>query len=114
MGPWESGKWGFFNHIENRRRPTKIFTTKSLVDATLFTPLGYQCPIDFYSPYYPTVESRYTNIPDHRITIFWNPHIFLNKKGQATIEFYSSDAYEDYYITIEGVSQDGKIIHVSQ
>ena len=53
-------------------------TTKQGIDVrkyeeynlTVFTPLGYQKPVEFYSPKYETLESRHLTVPDYRTTIF--------------------------------------------
>ena len=47
-------------------------------------------------------------VPDYRTTLYWNPTVKLDDTGQATIEFYTSDAPADYDISIEGVTQTGE------
>ena len=83
-------------------------------DVSVVTPLGYQTPAEFYSPTYDTEEKRRTNTPDYRTTLYWNPIVKLDDLGQATVEFYTSDAPADYDISIEGVSRSGKIIRKQQ
>ena len=83
-------------------------------DVSVVTPLGYQTPAEFYSPTYDTEEKRRTNTPDYRTTLYWNPVVKLDDLGQATVEFYTTDAPADYDISIEGVSQSGKIISLSK
>ena len=61
-------------------------------DVSVVTPLGYQTPAEFYSPTYDTEEKRRTNTPDYRTTLYWNPVVKLDDLGQATVEFYTSDA----------------------
>lgn len=83
-------------------------------DVSVVTPLGYQTPAEFYAPAYDTEEKRRTNTPDYRTTLYWNPVVKLDDLGQATVEFYTTDAPADYDISIEGVSQSGKIIRKQQ
>ena len=83
-------------------------------DVSVVTPLGYQTPAEFYSPTYDTEEKRRTNTPDYRTTLYWNPVVKLDDLGQATVEFYTTDAPADYDISIEGVSRSGKIIRKQQ
>ena len=45
-----------------------------------------------------------------RLPHYWNPAVKLDDTGQATVEFYTSDAPADYDITIEGITQTGKIV----
>ncbi|MDR2915042.1 MAG: TonB-dependent receptor plug domain-containing protein [Tannerella sp.] len=74
------------------------------------SPLGYQKPVEFYSPEYDTPESKHLGNPDFRTTIFWKPDVLLSEDGKATFEFYSSDFPTTYSVVIEGLSTDGKII----
>ncbi len=78
---------------------------------TVYTPLGYQKPVEFYSPKYETLESKHLSIPDFRTTIFWKPDVFISKdEKEATFEFYTSDFPTTYSVVIEGLTSDGKIV----
>ena len=74
--------------------------------------LGYEQPVEFYSPQYanPSDKTR----PDHRTTLYWNPKVKTDTEGHATIRFYASDISKRYLVTLEGVSDDGTIIHHQQ
>ena len=72
------------------------------------SPLGYQTPAEFYAPAYATEKARRSMVPDYRTTLYWNPTVKLDDTGQATVEFYTSDAPADYDITIEGHHADGE------
>lgn len=95
-----------------------IITTKLGHDAvnlgntdnlTYITPLGYQINKQFYSPKYDTVENNKKT--DERTTIYWNPNIKLSNDGKASFSFYTSDSNPDYTVIIEGITDDGRIIH---
>ena len=73
-------------------------------------PLGYQKPAEFYSPKYETKEEKNNATPDLRTTIFWKPDVLIDK-GKAYFDFYTADSSSTYYMVIEGVSSDGKLIH---
>ena len=75
------------------------------------SPLGYQLPVDFYSPKYDTQESKDNPNPDLRTTIYWKPDVLTDDEGNAELDFYSSDGSATYSVIIEGVSDDGKLIH---
>jgi len=75
------------------------------------TPLGYQTPVEFYSPKYDTQESINSTKPDLRTTIYWKPNVITDDEGNATLDFYTADDPADYSVIIEGVSDDGKLIH---
>ena len=83
-------------------------------DVGFASPLGYQTPAEFYAPAYATDKARRSMVPDYRTTLYWNPTVKLDDTGQATVEFYTSDAPADYDISIEGVTQNGKIIQLKK
>ena len=76
----------------------------------VFTPFGYQKPVEFYSPKYETPEAKHSGIPDNRTTIFWKPDIVITGAGETTVEFYTSDFKTTYSIVIEGLTTDGRIV----
>ena len=77
------------------------------IDVSIASPLGYQTPAEFYAPAYATEKARRSMVPDYRTTLYWNPTVKL-------VEFYTSDAPADYDISIEGVTQTGKIVQRRQ
>jgi len=78
------------------------------------TPLGYQMPVEFYSPKYDTPEARENSELDLRTTIYWKPDVQTDDKGIAEFDFYTADSPSTYLVVIEGVTSDGKIIHKEQ
>ena len=85
-------------------------SSESKSNTTTIAPLGYQKPVDFYSPKYDTAESKNFSIPDYRTTIFWKPDLFLSANGEASFEFYTSDFPTTYSVVIEGLTNEGTII----
>ena len=76
----------------------------------MYKPLGYQKPVEFYSPKYETQEARQSPIPDYRTTIFWKPDVVISDDGEASFEFYTADFPTTYSVVIEGITGDGKIV----
>ena len=70
---------------------------------------GWKPNQDFYSPQYtdPSAKTR----PDHRTTLYWNPKVETDDNGHATVKFYASDISKRYLVTLEGVSDDGIVVH---
>ncbi|NRF38192.1 hypothetical protein [Pedobacter foliorum] len=64
-------------------------------------------PQGFYSPKY-KIESN-SGLPDSRSTIYWEPNIITNGKGEASVYFYSSDLPGSYTISVEGSDLQGEI-----
>ena len=70
---------------------------------------GYQPSREFFSPQYPAPSTK--TRPDHRVTLYWNPKLKTDNNGHVTVKFYASDISKRYLVTLEGVSDDGIIIH---
>ena len=70
---------------------------------------GWKPSAEFYSPQYPDPSAK--TRPDHRTTLYWNPKVETDDKGHAGVRFYASDISKRYLITLEGVSDDGIVIH---
>jgi len=96
--------------ITTRRGGTDNSSEIPAFNYTVYTPLGYQKPVEFYSPKYETLESTYLTIPDFRTTIFWKPDVVISESGEASFEFYTSDFPTTYSVVIEGITTDGKIV----
>lgn len=63
----------------------------------------------FYAPEYQSLEANERN--DFRETIYWNPVVQTNKKGEATVSFYNSDAVTTFRAIAEGVGSNGEAGH---
>jgi TonB-dependent SusC/RagA subfamily outer membrane receptor len=74
-------------------------------------PLGYQLPVEFYSPKYDTQKSLNNSKPDLRTTVYWKPNVVTDNEGNAKLDFYTADDPATYSVIIEGVSDDGRLIH---
>jgi hypothetical protein len=86
-------------------------STRIKYNLTNITPLGYQLPVEFYSPKYDTKEAFNNNNPDLRSVIYWNPSVSADVDGKASLDFYTADSPSSYSAIIEGVSPDGKLIY---
>ena len=75
--------------------------------------LGYQEPVEFYSPRYGSVQGLKASEPDHRTTVHWQPCLDI-KNGKATVEFYTTDDAVNYSIVIEGVRADGTLLSIEK
>ena len=55
----------------------------------------------------------YSVIPpaaDFRRTIWWQPDITTDAQGKAKVEFFNNSTCEEMYISVEGMTSDGKIL----
>nr|WP_162988685.1 carboxypeptidase-like regulatory domain-containing protein [Pedobacter schmidteae] len=84
----KSGEGPFF------KKPPGVF---------VYRPLAANPPKQFYSPRYP-VKRQIVRPADFRSTLYWNPSITTDEKGEAAISFFSSDQKGTYTIWIEGTN----------
>lgn len=61
----------------------------------------------FYAPAYTGIKPEERT--DFRETIYWNPVIQTDKNGNATVEFYNSDATTTFRAIAEGIGWNGKL-----
>ncbi len=67
-----------------------------------FRPLGYSVPAKFYSPKYDGTNK--STDPDERVTVYWNPKVKTDMNGKAKVEFYTTDAFTEYRMVIQGMA----------
>ena len=55
----------------------------------------------------------YSVIPpmaDFRRTIYWQPDIMTDAQGKAKVDFFNNSTCEEMYISVEGMTEDGKVL----
>jgi hypothetical protein len=70
---------------------------------------GYSQVRKFYEPKY-TTGKPVVDKPDKRSTLYWNPNVKLEKKGNKIVSFYTADVPFAYKVILEGISSAGEII----
>ena len=61
----------------------------------------------FYTPKYGS-QQQPAQRTDFRSTIYWNPNIETDRKGEAEVEFHTSDAITNFRATLEGIGNAGQ------
>ena len=92
-----------------RQKPGHHFRTFKPLSMATVQQKGYQPARAFYSPQYQGASDK--TRPDLRTTLYWNPKLETDDNGHATVKFYASDISKRYLVTLEGVSDDGIVIH---
>ncbi|MDR2065969.1 MAG: TonB-dependent receptor plug domain-containing protein [Prevotellaceae bacterium] len=105
------GREGSAGVIEIITKRGKYIEPPAKLNIKTVSPLGYQKPVEFYSPKYDTPEAIKNEKADIRSTIYWKPNVLANETGKATIDFYTADTPTTYSIVIEGVNDNGKLIY---
>lgn len=68
---------------------------------------NYSNTRELYMPVYAENILLQKDRSDFRQTVYWNPIVQTDEKGEATFEFYNSDAISSFKIVTEGISASG-------
>lgn len=75
---------------------------------------GYSPLKEFYSPDYSTTNDKQPRT-DLRTTLLWRPYILTNKENKkVTITFYNNDITTRLKVVLEGMNEEGKLIHLEK
>jgi hypothetical protein len=69
---------------------------------------GFTAIKQFYTPDYDDPKTN-QQIQDLRSTIYWNPNMITNEKGQADFNFFNAGLPATYRVTVEGMDAFGNI-----
>lgn len=74
---------------------------------------GYSPIKEFYSPKYYSMEAPPGSDRDVRTTIYWNPNVTIDPtKKEILLSFYNNDVTDAFRVIIQGMTTDGKLIHL--
>ncbi|MEO8172791.1 MAG: hypothetical protein ABI581_06895 [Sediminibacterium sp.] len=75
---------------------------------------GYTPMKEFYSPNYAEKQISFSQ-PDRRRTLYWQPNIFTDATNKKIrISFYNNDLGHSLRLVLEGMSADGRLIHITK
>jgi len=73
---------------------------------------GYNSMKEFYSPNYLSFDPA-NDKKDLRTTLYWNPNVNTTPlKNNALLKFYNNDISNAFRVVIEGMSADGRLVHL--
>jgi hypothetical protein len=72
-------------------------------------PKGFNKVRQFYSPRYDRPDDSTTKLADMRTTIYWNPYVNTDDKGEAKLDFFNADGPGTYRVVIEGINAAGEL-----
>lgn len=88
------------------RRPTE--KDLGFIKIAGYTPLK-----EFYSPDY--AQTNTTTGTDARTTLLWMPYILTNAANRKVpVRFYNNDFTRKLRIVLEGINEEGKLIHIEK
>jgi hypothetical protein len=74
--------------------------------------LGYSVVREFSEIDYIKINPN-NELADVRTTIYWNPNLIV-KDGRATVDFYNDDVCKKFKVIIEGIDDNGKLLHTEK
>lgn len=76
------------------------------------TVTGYNSMREFYSPNYSNFNTD-NDKRDIRTTLYWNPQVITTRyNNKATFTFYNNDISNGFHVVIEGMTRDGRLVHI--
>ena len=111
-GPYFMGPKNFNGLVSFTTKNKDYVTSQTgsyIVDTTVLKP-NFQK--EYFNPNYANA-AEYERIPDYRYQLLWNPQLNLNEASTA-ISFYTSDIKGTFKINIEGFTNDGIPISLSE
>lgn len=69
---------------------------------------GYSRVREFYSPDYS--ECALPDSADYRRTLYWNPNVWTDHRGRASVSFYNNARTKHLHIRAEGFTRNGEFI----
>lgn len=70
---------------------------------------GYHIPEQFPSPDYTEKSKKGENLPDQRITLYWNSSMYADSTGKSQISFFTSDHSGPFLVTLQGITATGTL-----
>lgn len=75
---------------------------------------GFSPVKEFYSPNYLLPQDA-SILNDKRSTLYWDPYLTSDgKSNKVSFSFYNSDVAKKFNIIIEGLTKDGKFLHIER
>ena len=75
---------------------------------------GYTVIRQFYAPNYSSFNAA-NERQDLRTTLYWNPQVITTAlKNKVLLTFYNNDVSKKFRVIIEGMSKDGRLVHLEQ
>ncbi|MEP7318694.1 MAG: hypothetical protein ABI921_08125, partial [Panacibacter sp.] len=82
----------------------------SIKGKTAYTYDGYSVTREFYEPGYGNASN---NIKNTATTLYWNPDIGTDTNGNLHFSFSNFTNAKNIRITVEGIDENGKLLHYS-
>ena len=99
--------------VYTRKGDDLIDHTPKETDLNMVKIAGYSPLKEFYSPDY--AQTNTTTGTDARTTLLWMPYILTNAANRKVpVRFYNNDFTRKLRIVLEGINEEGKLIHIEK
>jgi hypothetical protein len=88
----------------NERKQVSQINDKGI--STIY-PMGYAKQVDYISPDYDKKEIKKLAEPDQRTTLYWNPNLITDEKGNTSAYFFTGDNKGTFTLVLTGISTTG-------
>jgi hypothetical protein len=76
---------------------------------------GFSIIKEFYAPDYAVPAVQKNTTPDERITIEWNPDVYVRGiNAKIPVVFYNNDRTKSFKVVVEGMTADGRLLMIEQ
>lgn len=99
-----------YNILTKNGNPNFDWSSVKVAGTRGFKLQGYAPTREFYIP----SDKQDVNSPismDYRSTLYWNPNVLTDKKGQASISFPLSEGATLVHVNVQGISEKGLPFH---
>lgn len=99
-----------YNILTKNGNPNFDWSSVKVAGTSGFKLQGYAPTREFYIP----SDKQDVNSPismDYRSTLYWNPNVLTDKKGQASISFPLSEGATLVHVNVQGISEKGLPFH---
>ncbi|TKC05084.1 carboxypeptidase-like regulatory domain-containing protein [Pedobacter frigoris] len=94
-------------YIEVTTRSGRGPLSKKPVGNYVYKPIPFTIPKKFYAPKY--LPGSIADMSDIRSTVHWEPNVFTDKDGTATVKLFAADNPGSYTCVIEGADLRGAL-----
>jgi hypothetical protein len=92
-------------YLKDKYSPMDELSGKGMVETLIE---GYQPPGNFFPLNYETLTSPIEK--DDRQTLYWNPYLVTDEKGDLHLSFYSNDTAGPVVVEVRGLTVEGELI----
>lgn len=109
LSPTSGGTLALYTKRDNGNGPNSMLA--NTIEETIE---GFSPTKEFFSPDYALGKENDVKM-DERTTLYWNPYLNTDSESnKISFSFYNADKVKKFRIIIEGILEDGKLLHIEK